>query len=194
MMRGPGVESNIDGSDIGVANIFDEWPNRTPIMPGVESDIGGTDIGAANIIDEGLNPETEAHESLVDQTPTGPYEASPNYAVDAEGVRQGKRAKKTPQLFGLFKGVRQFEFGSLACPNLSLAALRLGAGNTRFACKRGRVPWYVFGGQNGLSMWSGCSGNDGGDAFVTLWWQDLVRFVGGVYLALREQPCSSLPK
>ncbi|CAA2997086.1 Hypothetical predicted protein [Olea europaea subsp. europaea] len=118
----PRVESNISGTDSGVANIFDEGPNQMPMMLGVESDIGGTDIGAANIIgegqnletkahesgaaniiDEGPNLETEAHESPVDQTPTGPFEASPNYAVDAEGMRRGKRAKTTPQLFGSFK-------------------------------------------------------------------------------------------
>ncbi|CAA2989341.1 Hypothetical predicted protein [Olea europaea subsp. europaea] len=103
MMPGPGVESNIGSTDSGSANIFDEGPNQMPMMPRVESDIDGTDIGVANIIDEGPNLEIEAHESPVDQTPTGPFEASPNYAVDAEGTTRGKRTKKTPQLFGSFK-------------------------------------------------------------------------------------------
>ncbi|CAA2989340.1 GTP diphosphokinase RSH1, chloroplastic [Olea europaea subsp. europaea] len=93
MMPGPGVESNIGSTDSRVANIFDEEPNQMPMMPGVESD-----IGAANIIDEGPNPETEAHESPIDQTRTEPFEASPNYAVDVEGkLFQGLASKSAFQ-------------------------------------------------------------------------------------------------
>ncbi|CAA3030381.1 Hypothetical predicted protein [Olea europaea subsp. europaea] len=76
---------------------FMEGP--TSLMKGLVRKLSLGTYGGTNTIDGGPSQETEVGESHnKKQTLTMQYEVSPNFAVDADDMRLGKRAKITPSL------------------------------------------------------------------------------------------------
>ncbi|CAA3008774.1 Hypothetical predicted protein [Olea europaea subsp. europaea] len=60
--------------------------------------------GGASTIDGGPSQETEVGKSHnEEQTPTMQHEVSPNFAVNADGMRRGKKVKITPSLLGPYE-------------------------------------------------------------------------------------------
>ncbi|CAA3027589.1 Hypothetical predicted protein [Olea europaea subsp. europaea] len=108
-----GVESDLRDDFHGGANIIDEGPSQetkvreshieyqTPI-----GDFHGPSLGTsggASPIYGWSSQETEVDGSHNEETATEQHEASPNFIVDVDDMRHGKRVKITPSLLGSYE-------------------------------------------------------------------------------------------